>query len=255
MRLPVLRMSRVWAFMGLALLVSGQAWAQQGGVTGKVTDESNGQPLVGARVQATTQQVFAVTNQQGQYVLRGMTPGAHTLRVFMLGYASQTKSLTVAADGSGSADWSLKAVPFQLEEIVTTATGEQLTRELGNTVGKIQAAQLVETAPTTNLSQVLSGRIAGVSVLQSNGTSGTGARIRIRGLSSVSLSNDPLLYIESLPSRETRAFIERVLTNYWIYRQRMGLPTPSLDAIAQGGWPIYADTDGFVLTVSENAQD
>jgi soluble lytic murein transglycosylase-like protein len=66
---------------------------------------------------------------------------------------------------------------------------------------------------------------------------------------------DPLLYIESLPSRETRAFIERVLTNYWIYRQRMGLPTPSLDAIAQGGWPIYADTDGFVLTVSENAQD
>lgn len=67
--------------------------------------------------------------------------------------------------------------------------------------------------------------------------------------------SDPLLYIESLPSRETRAFIERVLTNYWIYRQRMGLPTPSLDAIAQGGWPIYADTDGFVLTVSENAQD
>lgn len=67
--------------------------------------------------------------------------------------------------------------------------------------------------------------------------------------------NDPLLFIESLPSRETRGFIERVLANYWIYRQRMGLPAPSLDAIAQGGWPIYSDTDGFVLTVSENAQD
>ncbi len=199
MRLSVLRWGARSALVVLGLLVGpGAAWSQQGSFTGKVTDESNGQPLVGARVQATTQQVYAVTNQQGQYTLRGMTAGAHTLRVFMLGYASQTRPVTVAADGSGSLDWSLKAVPFQLEEIVTTATGEQLTRELGNTVGKIQAAQLVETAPTTNLSQVLSGRIAGVSVLQSNGTSGTGARIRIRGLSSVSLSNDPLLYIDGI---------------------------------------------------------
>ena len=198
MRLSVLRRGVNCALVVLGLMAPGLAWAQQGSFTGKVTDESNGQPLVGARVQATTQQVFAITNQQGQYTLRGMTAGAHTLRVFMLGYASQTKPVTVAADGSGSLDWSLKAVPFQLEEIVTTATGEQLTRELGNTVGKIQATQLVETAPTTNLSQVLSGRIAGVSVLQSNGTSGTGARIRIRGLSSVSLSNDPLLYIDGI---------------------------------------------------------
>ncbi len=122
-------------------------------MSGKVTDEANGQPLVGARVQATTQQVFAITNQQGQYTIRGMTPGLHTIRVFMLGYASQTKSLTVGPNGVGTLDWTLKAVPFQLEEIVTTATGEQATRELGNTVGKIQVTHLVETAPTTNLVQ------------------------------------------------------------------------------------------------------
>jgi len=67
--------------------------------------------------------------------------------------------------------------------------------------------------------------------------------------------NDPLLFIESIPSRETRSFIERVLTNYWIYRHRMGLSSPSLDAIAEGGWPLYSDTDGYVTTVSENATD
>lgn len=50
---------------------------------------------------------------------------------------------------------------------------------------------------------------------------------------------DPLLFIESIPSRETRFFIERVLANLWIYRQRLGQETPSLDAIASGAWPVY----------------
>ncbi|MBI2587025.1 MAG: lytic transglycosylase domain-containing protein, partial [Rhodospirillales bacterium] len=51
--------------------------------------------------------------------------------------------------------------------------------------------------------------------------------------------NDPLFFIESIPSRETRIFIERVLTNLWIYRHRMGQPSPSLAAIAAGQWPVY----------------
>ena len=55
---------------------------------------------------------------------------------------------------------------------------------------------------------------------------------------------DPLLFIESLPSRETRVFIERVLSNLWIYRARLGQAAPSLDAIAAGDWPRYAALDG-----------
>lgn len=52
-------------------------------------------------------------------------------------------------------------------------------------------------------------------------------------------NNDPLLFIESIPSRETRIFVERVLTNLWIYRNRLGQPMPSLDMIASGEWPVY----------------
>lgn len=50
---------------------------------------------------------------------------------------------------------------------------------------------------------------------------------------------DPLFFIESLPSRETRNFIEQVLANLWIYRHRLGQPHPSLAAIAAGDWPVY----------------
>ena len=51
--------------------------------------------------------------------------------------------------------------------------------------------------------------------------------------------SDPLMFIESIPARETRIFIERVLSNLWLYRERLGEPSPSLDALAAGDKPLY----------------
>ena len=62
----------------------------------------------------------------------------------------------------------------------------------------------------------------------------------------IKYNGDPLLFIESLPSRETRLFIERVLTNLWIYRDRLGQPSPSLDDVVSGTWPGYRQLDGKV---------
>ena len=67
--------------------------------------------------------------------------------------------------------------------------------------------------------------------------------------------NDPLLFIESLPARETRLFIERVLTNLWIYRERLGQPAPSLDALAAGDWPSYQTLDGTSRGVAQNGEN
>ena len=55
--------------------------------------------------------------------------------------------------------------------------------------------------------------------------------------------DDPLLFIESIPLLETRLFVERVLTNLWIYRKRLGQPAPSLTALAAGQWPVYRALD------------
>lgn len=54
---------------------------------------------------------------------------------------------------------------------------------------------------------------------------------------------DPLLFVESIPVAETRAYVERVLANYWIYRLRLGQPTPTLDAVASGKWARYVRLD------------
>ncbi|MEQ9520220.1 MAG: lytic transglycosylase domain-containing protein [Parvibaculum sp.] len=64
-----------------------------------------------------------------------------------------------------------------------------------------------------------------------------------RWLKSTDYRDDPLLFIESIPAPETRGYIERVLTNYWIYRDRLGQETPSLAAAAQGEWPIYSSQE------------
>jgi soluble lytic murein transglycosylase len=67
--------------------------------------------------------------------------------------------------------------------------------------------------------------------------------------------NDPLFFIESIPSRETRIFVERVLTNLWIYRDQLGQPSPSLDAIASGKWPTYKALDDETLMVADNVEN
>ena len=62
-------------------------------------------------------------------------------------------------------------------------------------------------------------------------------------LSKTPFNNDPLLFIESIPARETRIFIERVLANLWIYRMRFNQENPSLFDTAEGKWPMYISQD------------
>jgi soluble lytic murein transglycosylase len=71
--------------------------------------------------------------------------------------------------------------------------------------------------------------------------SGPGAMLRWRARPEY--QDDPLLFLESLPSRETRVFAQRVLANYWVYRLRLGQPTGDLDKLARGLWPVYSALD------------
>ncbi|MBP5858397.1 lytic transglycosylase domain-containing protein [Marivibrio halodurans] len=59
----------------------------------------------------------------------------------------------------------------------------------------------------------------------------------------IDYDGDPLLFIESLPSRETRDYVEHVMANLWVYRHRLGQASPTLDALIGGAWPIYMTLD------------
>ena len=61
--------------------------------------------------------------------------------------------------------------------------------------------------------------------------------------------NDPLLFLESIPMREPRIYVKKVLTNLWTYRARLGQPQPSLQALAHNHWPVYRALDTDEQTV------
>jgi soluble lytic murein transglycosylase-like protein len=67
--------------------------------------------------------------------------------------------------------------------------------------------------------------------------------------------HDPLMFIELISARETRVFIERVVSNLWIYQMRLGQETPTLDALAAGERPFYKSLDVAVRSVTQDARN
>ncbi len=59
----------------------------------------------------------------------------------------------------------------------------------------------------------------------------------------LAIEDDPLLFLESIPMREPRVYVKKVLTNLWSYRARLGQPQPSLEALARNQWPSYRALD------------
>jgi TonB-linked SusC/RagA family outer membrane protein len=174
------------------------AEAQQSSIGGTVTDQTTGQPLEAARVVLTGTTRIETTNRDGQFRFRSVAPGSYGLQVLRLGYRPVTDSAAVAPGEEVTVDFALTPAPVQLDEIVTTVTGEQRKLEVANAVSTIDVARVAEEAPIAEFGNLISGRAAGVQVQKSAGTTGTGTRIRIRGSNSLSLSNEPLYYIDGV---------------------------------------------------------
>ncbi len=100
------------------------------------------------------------------------------------------------------------------------------------------------------LSQLLRSRRVGNDVLRLAAAYNAGPGNLRRWERRMDYSDDPLLFIETLPVLETRLFVERVLTNLWIYRQRFGQAAPTLVALASGRWPTYRALDQRALQVA-----
>ena len=168
-----------------------------GTITGVAREEGNGRPVPNARVTVVGTGIMVPTRDDGSYVIRGAPAGAQEVRALALGHVTQKLSVTVPAGGSATLDFTLAVTAIQLEQVVTTATGTQLKTEVGSDIPRLNAVQTVETKPVTNITDLLNARAPGVEVLAGTMT-GTGQRIRIRGVNSLSLSNDPIVLIDGI---------------------------------------------------------
>src|SRR5437867_3614519 len=182
----------------LLALCARPAAAQQGEVTGRVTDKTSGTALATAQVSVVGTTIRALTGQDGRSRLVNVPAGPATLRVSYIGYATTTQEVSVPAGGSAQADFAIAQAAVGLEAIVVTATGDQAVREQGTAAHTVDLRDRTSQAAVSNLSDALNSTVPGVVVQGSGGTTGTGTRVRIRGSNSVSLSNDPVLIVDGI---------------------------------------------------------
>lgn len=191
-----------WRCSALTLTAILGAWSVAtaqgtGSITGRVTDAASGTPIAAARVYITGSSSGTQTSDNGRFTLRVVPVGSVDVTVARLGYEAKRTVVTVTALQATTLDVLLTQVTYSLAEIVTTVTGQQRKVELGNAIATINVADKLAEAPVKDIGGLLLGRAAGIQVVQS-GAVGSGSRIRIRGQGSLSLSNEPLVYIDGV---------------------------------------------------------
>jgi TonB-linked SusC/RagA family outer membrane protein len=173
-------------------------------ISGEVMDSTAQMPLAGAEVfivpvGAAPVQRGVRTGANGRFTMTGVPAGTVTLRVRLVGYVPKDRTVTVSEGGTATADFALMPRSTQLDQVVVTGTGGVTQRRaVGNVIESIKAEDVLLTAPARSVEQLIGSRTPGLIVLPPTGQVGTGAQLRVRGVSSLSLSNDPILYIDGV---------------------------------------------------------
>jgi len=188
------------ALMSITPPTSAEAQGALGTVRGTITNSASGQPLANAQVSIPGTTLGAITGVTGTFTITSVPAGNQMVRARLIGYQLSDKPAIVPAGGSVTINFSLTASAVSLDEMVITGTGGSARkREVGNSIGQVSVASLPEVP--TNVSQMLSGRLAGVTVGGGVGNAGSGSAIRLRGTTSVSLTNQPLIFIDGVRTR------------------------------------------------------
>ncbi len=182
----------------LLTLTSPLAAQQVGTVVGRVIDGATSQPIAGAQAVVVGTQMGRVSNNRGVFNIPGVAVGPQRVRVLMLGYGEATRDVVVQAGAVVTVEFELFEKPLEMDALVVTGTpGAARRREIGNTIAQINAGQLQD-SPILTPADALQGMAAGVQVLGNSGMVGAASTIRLRGNTSVTAGNDPLIYVDGV---------------------------------------------------------
>ena len=189
-----LRVCRMILPLLFGLFLSLSAYAQQVSVKGHVKD-STGEPVIGANVVVKdNSSIGTITDLNGNFVLS--VPQNSTLVISFIGYKP------VEMKAAPSVTVTLHEDAVMLQEAVVIGYGTVKKNDVTGSVMAIDADKMVK-GMATSASDLLVGKAAGVSVITDGGAPGAGATIRVRGGSSMSASNDPLIVIDGVPVDNT----------------------------------------------------
>ncbi|WP_081171134.1 TonB-dependent receptor [Niastella populi] len=164
-------------------------------ITGRVLNDQ-GQPLTGASVMLKSKNTGTSTDADGRFSIEAVR--GEILVVSYVGFEQKE----VAVGSRTSIEITLTPDQKSVEEVVVIAYGKVRKSDLTGSVSHVKGTDL-NSFPTTNVIQAMSGRAAGVRVMQNNGTPGSPVSVRIRGANSILGGNEPLYIIDGFPSSPT----------------------------------------------------
>jgi iron complex outermembrane receptor protein len=173
------------------LVLAGFAFAQDRTVTGKVTDAAN-QPIAGVTVHVKGKNVSVATGDDGTFSIHA-SPG-DVLAFSYVGYTAQE----LKVGNNGAVNVTLAAGSNALNEVVVIGYGTIRKKDLTGSVATVSAKDFQKGMISTP-EQLIAGKVAGVSIVSNGGRPGGGSTIRIRGGSSLTASNNPLIVIDGVP--------------------------------------------------------
>ena len=188
-------------FLALAIVaLPALARAQgTGNIRGRAGDAETGTPIAAVQISVEGTSLGAQTADDGTYLIRGVSAGPHVLITRRVGYAPVHDSVTVQAGATATHDFSLRNVATSLNAVVVTALGQTaVLRSLGSAQQSVSGADIAA-SQRPNFVNALQGRVAGLNVTSTSGVPGASSSITIRGVSSISGSNQPLMIIDGLP--------------------------------------------------------
>ncbi len=181
---------RLTMFLACLFLSLGVALAQTK-VTGTVTSQDDGQPVIGATVLVVGTQVGAVTDANGRFSLT-VPAGKSTLRITYIGMEP------IEVSARPNMRIMLTSDQKALDEVIVVAFGQQKKSSFTGSAKAIGAAEL-DKSQVTSVTDALAGAVAGVQLTSSDGSPSSTAKIRIRGFSSLNAGNDPLIIVDGAP--------------------------------------------------------
>ena len=183
-------MRNFYVFVFIGIFSLGTAQSQQ--LTGRIisSTDPDGLPGVNVAIKETTE--GTISDITGNFTL-SVEPGA-TIVFSFIGYKTQQLLYT----GQKSVVITMEESASELDEVVVMGYTSIIKRNITGAVSTINADNL-KSISVNGLDQALQGQVAGVQVTQSSGTPGGGVSIRIRGATSISASNRPLVIIDGIP--------------------------------------------------------
>jgi iron complex outermembrane receptor protein len=188
--------SKKYLLLCAFLMLSLATFAQTGSIKGKVVDETN-QPLPGAAVTIDGTTLGSTADLDGNYTINNVKAGSYTLTAKFLGYVALKKTVTVG-NSVVVVSFGLQSDNRNLNEVVVVGYGTQKKKDLTGSVVVVTAKDFNQ-GPITTPEALITGKVSGVEITSNGGAPGSGSTIRIRGGSSLSASNDPLIVIDGVP--------------------------------------------------------